>query len=36
MSGDIDEMINHLLNESSKLEQKEYNWVGKVIHKKLS
>ena len=36
LCGDRDEMINHIINECSKLAQKEYkarhNWVDKVIH----
>ena len=36
LCGDRDEMINHIISESSKLAQKEYktrhDWVGKVIH----
>ena len=36
LCGDIDETINHIISECSKLAQKEYNvrhdWVGKVIH----
>ena len=35
-SGDIDETINHIINECSKLVQKKYktryDWVGKVNH----
>ena len=35
-NGDRDEMINHIINECSKLAQKAYktrqDWVGKVIH----
>ena len=36
LCGDIDETINHIISECSKLALKEYkarhNWVGKVIH----
>ena len=36
LCGDRDETINHIINECSKLAQKEYkarhNWVSKVIH----
>ena len=36
LCGDRDEIINHIISESSKLAQKEYktrqDWVGKVIH----
>ena len=36
LSGDRDEIINHIISECSKLAQKEYkawhDWVGKVIH----
>ena len=36
LCGDRDETINHIINESSKFAQKEYNtrlgWVGRVIH----
>ena len=36
LCGDKDEIINHIISESSKLAQKEYkarhDWVGKVIH----
>ena len=36
LCGDIDETINHIISECSKLAQKEYkarhDWVGKVIH----
>ena len=36
LCGDRDETINHIINECSKLAQKEYkvryDWVGKVIH----
>ena len=36
---DRDETINHIINECSKLAQKEYktghDWVGKVIHREL-
>ena len=36
LCGDIDETINHIISECSKLAQKEYktrhNWVGKVIY----
>ena len=36
LCGDSDETINHIINECSKLAQKEYrdrhDWVGKVIH----
>ena len=35
LCGDRDETINHMINESGKLAQKEYkirhDWVGKVI-----
>ena len=37
--GDRDEMVNHIISKSSKLEQKDYRirhaWVGKVIYWKL-
>ena len=36
VSGDRNEVINHIIRECSKLEQKEYktrhDWVGKLIH----
>ena len=36
LCGDRDETINHIISESSKLEQREFktrpDWVGKVIH----
>ena len=36
MCADRDEIINHIINECSKLAQREYktrhDWVGKVIH----
>ena len=36
LCGDRDETINHIINECSKLAQKEYktrhDWVGKVVH----
>ena len=36
MYGKVDESINHVLNECSKLAQKEYkrrqDWVGKSVH----
>ena len=36
LRGDRDEIINHIINECSKLAQKEYktrhDWAGKVIH----
>ena len=36
MCGKVDETINHLISECSKMEQKEYkrrhDWVGKRIH----
>ena len=36
LCGDRDETINHIINECSKLAQKEYkarqDWAGKVIH----
>ena len=36
LCGDRDETINHIINESSKLAQREFkarhDWVGKVIH----
>ena len=37
LCGDIDETINHILSECSKLAQKEtrHDWVGKVIHLEL-
>ena len=40
LCGDRDETINHIISECSKLAQKEYkarhDWVGKVIHWKIS
>ena len=39
LCGEIDETINHIISECSKLVHKEYksrhDWVGKVIHWKL-
>ena len=39
LCGDRDEMINHIISKCSKLAQKEYktryDWVSKVIHRKL-
>ena len=40
LCGDIDETINHIISECSKLAQKEFktrhDWVGKVIHCEIS
>ena len=40
LCGDRDETINNIINECSKLAQKEYktrhDWVGKVIHWEMS